>query len=75
MGINMTQYNEWITGARWHIDDVRMAIQDSEYKNHGMPSDKDLYEYLRKVVDNDYFIEVVNETIAEHLDELFIMRS
>ena len=69
--VTASPYNDWITGTRWHIDDVKMAIQGSEYKDKPMPSDRDLYEYLSRVVDNDYFIEVVNETIAEQLDDLF----
>ena len=64
-------YNEWITSSRWHIDDVKLAIQMSEYKDKPMPSDEDLFLFLSRVVGNDYFIEVVNETIAEQLGELY----
>ena len=64
-------YHDWVTGTRWHIDDVKMALQGSAHKDKPMPSDRELREYLSRVVDNDYFIEVVNETIAEQLDDLF----
>ena len=67
----MTNYNEWITPTRWHIDDVKMAIQNSDYKDKPMPSDEVLYNYLSRVLDNGYFIEVINDTIADQLYELF----
>ena len=64
--------NDWITPTRWHIDDVKMAIgNDSEYRDKPMPSDEDMYDYLFDIVNNGYFIEVVNDTIAQQLDDLF----
>ena len=69
--LGYNRYNEWITSSRWHIDDVKLAIQMSEYKDKPMPSDEDLFSFLSSVVGNDYFIEIVNETIAEQLGELY----
>ena len=62
---------EWLVPSRWHIDDVKGAIQDSESANRPMPSDEQLMEYLFYVVANESWIQEMNEQLAMQLDDLF----
>ena len=62
---------EWVIPSRWHIDDVKYAIEGSEYEDKPMPSDEELMDYLFKVVGSESWIESMNEQLAMNLDELF----
>jgi len=68
---NPSYGDDWIVPTRWHIDDVKAAIQRSDFKDSQMPSDEELHDYLYNIVTNGYFIEIVNEAIADQLYELF----
>ena len=69
---NPSYGDDWIVPTRWHIDDVKMAIQNrDDLIDKPMPSDEEMYDYLFDIVTNGYFIEIVNDTIAERLDDLF----
>jgi acetyltransferase-like isoleucine patch superfamily enzyme len=63
--------NGWVVSSRWHIDDVKYAIKDSEYADKPMPSDEDLLEYLKDVIGNEYWVGEMNRVLAEELDDLF----
>jgi hypothetical protein len=62
---------EWLVPNRWHIDDVKDAIEGSQYENRPMPSDEALMEYLFHVVGTETWIELMNEQLAMNLFELF----
>ena len=63
--------NGWVVSSRWHIDDVKYAIKDSEYADKPMPSNEDLLEFLLDVVGNEYWVGEMNEQLAMHLNSLF----
>ncbi len=65
------KHTEWVSPSKWHIDDVKLAIQDSEYADRPMPSDEELVDYLKDIVRNDYYVELMNEAIAHNLGDLF----
>lgn len=65
------KHTEWVSPCKWHIDDVKFAIQDSEYADRPMPSDEELVDYLKDIVRNDYYVELINEAIRNELGDLF----
>ena len=65
------QVTGWVIPSRWHIDDVKSAIEGSEYEDRPMPSNEELMDYLFDVVGNDYWMESMNEQLAMNLNELF----
>ena len=63
----------WVvpSSSRWHIDDVKAAIKGSEYEDKPMPSDEELMKYLLKILNNDYWVEQINEQLWMDLGDLF----
>lgn len=63
--------NGWVIPSRWHIDDVKYLILDSEHENKPMPSNKELLDYLLRIIGSETWVQSMNEELWMNLDELF----